>query len=584
MLSSLVMIVALAACKKDFLDQKTLSVINETAVFKDSTLSIGVVTNLYSNLGISYNQRRFSNQGLDAACDESEPVSDLTAYTYRITTGAINSSNADKGLWTTVYAMVRNANIFLKNKERIPVTKETRDYWTGQVRLMRAWYLFTLVKHYGGIPLLRDSIFADDAKINVPRSSWEECVNYIVAECDAAAGLLPQSFPTGDGDELKLTKGAALAVKARMLLYAASPLVNSGARADDPDHLLSYATADNGRWKKAADAAKAVIALNQYSLYKATATPFYSFFIQNTPQVEYILNYWQPISTSNKMYVENAANPQSRATSNSYVGAKAFPTQELVDEFDMANGLRITDPASGYSGIGDNMYKNRDPRFYATITYNGAIRSYGGFGDQPVNTYTGVVPAPVPNATFASAGVDGIYTSSGTKTGYFRYKTLYNFVVAGGTELDRPWWLIRYAEILLNAAEAVNENEGPTTEIYTWLKDIRSRAGITPGANGMYGLKANMNKDEMREAVRHERRVELAFEEHRFWDIRRWKIAPVTENAETHGMEITRAANGSFSYRTIVIRKHVFTDAMYFWPIAQSELTKSPALKQNPGY
>jgi len=100
----------------------------------------------------------------------------------------------------------------------------------------------------------------------------------------------------------------------------------------------------------------------------------------------------------------------------------------------------------------------------------------------------------------------------------------------------------------------------------------------------LYGLKAGMTKEEMREAIWHERRVELAFEEHRYWDVRRWKIAPQTENAESHGMEITRAANGSFSYRVIVIRKHVFTNAMYFWPIPQSELTKSPALKQNPGY
>jgi hypothetical protein len=113
---------------------------------------------------------------------------------------------------------------------------------------------------------------------------------------------------------------------------------------------------------------------------------------------------------------------------------------------------------------------------------------------------------------------------------------------------------------------------------------IRSRAGITPVIDGLYGLKAGMTKEEMREAIWHERRVELAFEEHRFWDVRRWKIALQTENAETHGMEITRAANGSFSYRVIVVRKHVFTDAMYFWPIPQSELTKSPALKQNPGY
>src|SRR3979490_2670924 len=119
LLTCLAVTALLAACKKDFLDQKKLSVINEQAVFRDSTLSLGMVTNLYSNLGISYNQRRFSNQGLDAACDESEAVNDLTAYTYRITTGAVNSSNADKGLWSTSYSMIRAANIYLKNKENI---------------------------------------------------------------------------------------------------------------------------------------------------------------------------------------------------------------------------------------------------------------------------------------------------------------------------------------------------------------------------------------------------------------------------------------------------------------------------------
>jgi hypothetical protein len=228
------------------------------------------------------------------------------------------------------------------------------------------------------------------------------------------------------------------------------------------------------------------------------------------------------------------------------------------------------------------MYKNRDPRFYATVMYNGSIRNMGSLGDQPVNTYTGVIPTG--NAAATSATVDGIYTSTGTLTGYFRYKMCNNFGVSGGAELYRPWLVMRYAEVLLNAAEATNEYFGATADVYTWLKDIRSRAGIAAGANGLYGLKASMTKDEMREAIKHERRIELSFEEHRFWDIRRWKIAPVTENAETHGMEITRSATGRFSYKTIVIRKHVFTDAMYFFPIPQSEIIKSPALKQNPGY
>ena len=568
----------ITACKKDFLDQKALSAIDETAVFQDSTRSLGMINNLYSNIGLSFNPRRFNNTGLDAACDESEPISDPTIYTYKISSGGINASNADKSLWTTTFQMVRAANIFLKNKDSIPVTNATRDYWTGQVRFFRAWYLFTLLKHYGGIPLIGDQIFGSDEKIDVPRSSFETCIKYLTDEFDAAAATLPGSYRSGDANQLRITKGSALAAKARMLLYAASPLFNSGPRADDPQHLLTFPGADPERWKQASDAAKAVINLGVYSLYTASATPLYTLFLQNTPQPEHVLAYWQPAITSNNFYIEASANPTSRGGMNGWQGVKYFPTQELVDEFDMINGLRITDPASGYPGIGNNMYKNRDPRLTYTVNYNGSIRSFGSFGDQPVNTYTGVIPSG--NAAATSASLDGIYTPTGTLTGYFRYK-MCNGAVG---ELYRPWVVMRYAEVLLNAAEATNEYFGPTTEVYDWLKMIRSRAGITPGSNGLYGLKAGMTKDEMRQAIWHERRVELAFEEHRFWDVRRWKIAPQTENAETHGMEITRAADGSLSYRVIVIRKHVFTDAMYFWPIPQSELTKSPALVQNPGY
>jgi hypothetical protein len=568
----------IAACKKDFLDQKTLSAIDEKTVFADSTRALGMLNNLYSNLGISFNPRRFNNTGLDAACDESEPVSDPTIYTYKISSGGINPNNVDKGLWTVTYQMVRAANIFLKNKDSIPVSGATRDYWVGQVRFLRAWYLFTLLKHYGGIPMVGDKVFSDNEKINVPRSSFETCITYLSNELDTAAAMLPPSYRSGDPNQLKVTKGAALAVKARMLLYAASPLFNSGPRADDPDHLLTFPNADVERWKKASDAARAVINLGVYSLYTASATPLYTLFLQNTPQAEHVLVYWQPWTTANNFYIEASANPTSRGGMNGWVGVKYFPTQELVDEFDMINGLRIKDPASGYPGVGNNMYKNRDPRLTYTVHYNGAIRNMGSLGDQPVNTYTGVIPAG--NAAATSASVDGIYTPTGTLTGYFRFKMCNG---AAG-ELYRPWVVMRYAEVLLNAAEATNEYFGPTAEVYDWLKMIRNRAGILAGVNGLYGLKPGMTKEEMREAIWHERRVELAFEEHRFWDVRRWKIAPQTENAETHGMEITRAADGSFSYRVIVIRKHVFTNAMYFWPVPQSELTKSPALKQTPGY
>ena len=572
----------LSSCKKEFLDQKLLSEVDEAKVFQDSTMTLGIINSLYGNIGISFNPRRFNNTGLDAACDESEPVADPNVYTYRLSNGGINPTNADKGLWTTVYTMVRAANVFLRNQQNLPVSATTKDYWVGQVRFLRAWYLSLLVKHYGGIPLIGDVVYNDGDKIDVLRSSYEECVNYIISELDMAAATIPDAYISGDVNQLRITKGTVLGVKARVLLYAASPLFNSGSRSDDPGHLLTFPAADNERWRKAADAAKAVINLGVHQLYTASATPLYTLFLQNTPQPEHILVYWQPWTTGNNFYVENSSNPQSRGSNNGYAGARYFPTQELVDAFDMINGLSINDPLSGYPGIGNNMYNNRDPRLGYTIHYNGSLRNMGSLGNQPVNTYTGVIPTG--NAAATSAGTDGIYTSTGTTTGYFRYKMCNNFGVGGGSELYRPWVVMRYAEILLNAAEATNEYYGPVSEVYNWLIQIRSRAGIQAGANGLYGLKPGMNKEEMRAAIWKERRVELAFEEHRFWDVRRWKIAPQTENAETHGMEITRAANGTFSYRTIVVRKHVFTDAMYFWPIPQSEIVKSPALIQNPGY
>jgi len=582
-------IILLSACKKDFLEQKKLSAIDETAVFKDSVRAKGVVNNLYSNLGMSFNSRRYNNTPLDAATDDAEPnLYDngiASYYTYKLSNGAINSSNVDKDVWNKSYQMIRAANIYIKNKDNVPLTADTKNFWLAQVKFLRAWYYFILLKHYGGIPLIGDKVFEDGESINVPRSSYEDCVNYIVAELDQAAVFLPTTYPVGDSEDRRITKGAALAVKARVLLYAASPLFNSGARSDDPDHYVSYAAADNERWKKAADAAKAVIGLNVYSLYNLGAAPFYEQFLKNTPRdlPEAVLVYWQPANTSNNFYVENSANPVSRGTNNGYQGLKYIPTQELVDAFGMKNGLPITDPASGYSD-GDNMYSNRDPRLTYTVHYNGALRYMGGaFGDQPVYTYTGVIPTST-NRSVTSASDDGMYRPTGTPTGYFRFKSMNNFGTGSGSELYRPWTLMRYAEVLLNAAEATNEYSGPTTEVYDWLKSIRQRALITAGTNGMYGLKPGMTKDEMREVIRNERRVELAFEEHRFWDVRRWKIAPQTENKETHGMEITRDATGKYSYRRVVVRKHTFTNAMYFFPIPQTELVKSSALKQNPGY
>ena len=155
----------------------------------------------------------------------------------------------------------------------------------------------------------------------------------------------------------------------------------------------------------------------------------------------------------------------------------------------------------------------------------------------------------------------------------------------GSDGFHRPRMLIRYAEVLLNAAEAANEMYGPTDEVYVWLRDIRDRAGIEEGTDSdAYGIKDNMSLDEMRTFIQNERRIELAFEDHRYWDIRRWKLAEKIGTYWSQGMEITRDAEGQFSYRVINVTERVFENHLYWWPIPASEITKAPALIQNPGY
>jgi hypothetical protein len=588
-LMSIGILFSMAACKKStFLDQHTLSQISETTVFKDSVNSLGWVNSRYGDVAYSWMPNRWGQGGTESACDEAQNQIAQTEIETYWQTGAISPSNIGGDIWGTTYNQVRATNIFLRDESMIPVSAATKKAWEGQVRLLRAWYLATLLKTFGGFPIVGNTVFDQGDKIDIPRSTYGDCVNYIVSELDAAAALLPLdyvAFSGNVGDYGRATRGAALAIKARVLLYAASPLINAS-RGDDPGHLVSYGNFDATRWQTAADAAQAVINLGQYSLFRRVTPAFYNIFLNGLTTTsqnnEMIWAYLPVTNTANTMFVESLFNPATRTTQVNYTLPHSMPLQEMVDAFGMQNGKAITDPASGYPGTGDNMYLNRDPRFYYTVTYNGALRYLSGHsGNQPVWTYTGVIPNPTStDQAVIGAVTDGIYTAKGTKTGYFCDKMIENF----GNNLNRPRIMIRYAEILLDAAEAYNEASGPTAQIYTWLKDIRDRAGISAGSDNLYGMKANMSQDEMRTFLQNERWVELAYEEHRFWDVRRWKIAPAVLNHDMHGMEITRAANGSYSYRTIVVRGNVFRDYMYFFPIQQAELTKSPALKQNPGY
>ncbi|GEP94276.1 RagB/SusD family nutrient uptake outer membrane protein [Chitinophaga cymbidii] len=551
---------ALASCgKKNFLDETETTNLNEQTVFSDSARTVAFLTNIYIDIGFAESATRFGNGGLDASCDEAEPQKSSTVTTsIQFATGTVNPSIISADAWNLPYTNIRRVNQLLKHLPGAPIPAHIRSAMALEARFLRAWYYAILLKHYGGVPLIGDSVFSITDKLPAVRNTYEECVDYIVSECDAVAAGLPLERIREDYG--RVSGGAAMALKARVLLYAASPLFNGGG-IDPQNAVTGYTDNVQERWKLAADAAGDVIRTDAYSLHEDNTTaPGYGFYKLFTLRVntEYILAKMQ----GGNRELETAWQPPSRQG-----GQGGFPYQELVDAFGMANGKPITDPTSGYNAA--DPYSNRDPRLaYSVIRDQMPLIQNNGL-KEPVNIYLG------PDGK----GVSQDAVHAGTPTGYYTNKMLDENISANfihGSQRCFP--LMRYAEVLLNFAEATNEYEGATPDVYDAVELVRKRAGLVP-----YELEAGLDKEEMRGIIRAERRVELAFEGHRFWDVRRWKIAEQTENKQMTGMEVRR--NGSnVTYTIFPVRKHNFRPAMYLWAIPQSETAKSPELKQNPSW
>jgi hypothetical protein len=566
----------LTACKKtSFLDQTVTTSLDENSTFKDSSNAMQFLNNIYVNIGFATDPRRFSNTagtfgaGLEAACDEAEgPNAASTNGFIQFATGSVNPTVVPDDAWKTSYANIRAVNQFLKHLPIIPFNSALKTQVSAEARFLRAWYYTMLMQHYGGVPLIGDTIYASADHIDVKRNTYRECVDYVLSELDAAAAVLPTTWSGAQYG--RASRGACLAVKARVLLFAASPLFNNGGTAAGDAELASivaYPDADPHRWQLAADAARAVIALNAYQLFvDSTSKPgepgfgFQELFTKRYNS-EYILN---RMMGDNK-YLESLWDVPSRGGSGG-----SFAYQEMVDAFPMSNGLEIADPASGYDP--GNPYRNRDPRLGYSIMHDSTLRvTFGTNQPSPVQLYinTAVTPA------VASSG-DAVF--KGTPTGLYIYKMVDPNVInnsVGNTTRVLP--LIRYAEVVLNFAEATNEASGPTPEVYQSIEAIRQRAGLRP-----WQLPTGLSQAQMRAVIQKERRLELAFEGFRFWDVRRWMIAEQTENQTMHGMEVDRGPG--VVYKPFTVRKHNFTKAMYLWPLPLAEIAKSPNLLQNPLY
>lgn len=569
-LISAVVCTLLYACKKQsFLDETQSTDLDQSVVFADSAYTLDFLSSIYANIGFSNAPKRFGGGGLDASTDEAEGTSSGAINTYiQFASGTVNPSIITNDAWRVPYANIRRTNIFLKNVGGTRLGADIKVRVRAEARFLRAYYYFILLEHYGGITLMGDSVYNAADVIPSARNKYEECVDYIVAECNAAATDLPWGH-IGE-DYGRVNKAACLALKARVLLYAASPLFNGGgfAAAEPLKSTVGYPSFDKERWKKAADAAAELLNGSPYALYVDNTTePGYGFYqmFQLRKSSELILARMQ----GKNQELESIWNPPTHGVTN----PGAYPYLETVNAFGMRNGLPIDDPASGYNPL--QPYDNRDPRFTNTFTRNQSLVYHTPeLVRIPVNIH---IDKTNPNSV--SSGQDAIY--KGTPTGYYTFKMLGRNVVSNwfNSVTDRCFPIIRFAEVLLNYAEARNEYlSAPDQEVYEAIEDIRERAGLSP-----YQLPAGLSQSQMRELIRNERQKELAFEGHRFFDVRRWKIAEQTDNRQMHGTEPVKIASG-FTYTTINVRKRNFSQKMYLWPIPQSEVAKSSQLLQNPGY
>jgi starch-binding outer membrane protein, SusD/RagB family len=538
------LVVLCFSCKKNVLDQEPLDKYSDAAVWKDPALIGTFLNNTYRIMPTGF----YEGQALPLACLSDEATVRNNGSFDIINKGNISpSSLSPMDFWTTssdqsYYKVITNCNVFLKNITEAPIDDLLKNRMIGEVKTLRAYSYFRLISLYGGVPLITKPFSLTD-NFSLARNTYDECLNFIVSELDEAAKLLPLTYAATD--QGRLTKGAALAIKSRALLYAASPLNNPNM--------------DVSKWQKAADAAKDVIDLNKYALYSDYQGLFLDKALYNSEII------WS------RPY-NNVKDPESIPSygalilelflyPNGYLGySQVDPLQNLVDQYETVNGKLPKDDPS-YNP--QNPYVNRDPRFYASILYNGAP-----FKGRAVEVF-------LPKGKDSR---DGLTPQNAGLSGYFVRKFLDESITnpSAANTGNTPWTFFRYAEILLNYAEA-KYFLGDEATCRTYINKVRSRPGVNMPPVTESGAA-------LFERLQRERQIELVFEEHRYFDVRRWKTAPVVLNVDAQKMVVTRNSTGIDSYSVQTFQTRDFFDKNYLLPLPQSEIDKDPALTQNPGY
>lgn len=567
----------LASCA-DILDKKPLTEISDNDLWSDPALLKAFVNSRYNQVGVNGAESMQSS-----IVDETELTWLRGCETHnfaRLSPTDLGRMNGawwgwDNRSWSTKWTNISNCNIFFERVDNVGFTDEAeKTKLVGQVRFIRAFEYWDLIARWGAMPIITKSFSINDRDeiVDQKRNTYKECIDFLVGELDQAAKELPANW-SGD-DYGRATSVAALALKSRILLYAASPLMNEDVKIPE----VGYTTPEPDRWQKAAKAATEALDAAQaagYELYNLDGDPsknYQMIFMDNTAANKETL--FARMGT-------NSAGGESISSCDQYNNPNGYggwggncPLQELVDAYEVVKDGVASKFDWNNPEEKANPYANRDPRFYATILYDGAK-----WMTRNVETYFDVDS----NGNITGGGKDtkfGNDSWNASPTGYNMKKFMdEGYALNSWNFCARNWIHLRMAELYLNKAEALyhtGDEEGAREA----LKPVRQRAGMPA---------VTATGADLLEAIKNERRIEFVFEEHRYFDVRRWKEAPKYFGSTVHAITIKKYPDGKKTYEVDKLRSDVggdrkWDDKMYWLPISKSEMDKNPNLVQNPGY
>jgi hypothetical protein len=553
---TLVMLALFTACQKNFLDREPLDRLSSESVFKSEELVKAFLYRTYNYIPNGYGFLNYSSPGnelvgytdqgafiIDCLSDLMTNKSGWPTTNSVIIPGNIFPSTGLVGLniWERAYTSIRFANEIIQNLATCDMEPGFVSRVESEARFIRAFMYFDLARHYGGVPIIAEVQSLDNFEdILVPRNTIEEVYAFIDKELTESAEFLPSANELPASELGRATQEACWALNGRAQLYA-----------------QNYA--------KSAEMSKKVMSSGAFKL----ASDYNALFQSHGGDKEVIFEIL--FNGADKAHsFDRLCYPFSHRAD---WGSQCLPTLEMVDSYEMTNGLPITDPNSGYDP--GHPFENRDSRLTASVLYHGNL-----FKGAPI------LVAKSSNPKILPPDVDALgLTGNHTTTGFYLKKILDETLPDGpefGTSLT-SWKELRLGEVLLNYAEARNEIAGPDQSVYDAINMVRSRAQQP-------GLPAGLSKSEMFNRIVQERKVELFGEGFRYWDLRRWKMAvDVLHGKKVHGLLITKDANNPTNLTYSVVEAanrptYVFLDRFYVLPIPQSEIDKNINLKQNPEY